>query len=138
MSTGSCFLVDDDADDREIFALALKKAKADYVCDMAKDGNDAIEMMQNCDKVPGYIFVDLNMPMVTGRECIVAFKKIPRLADVPIIVYSTSSHEKDIADLKDLGADYYLVKPTKFSVLVSALEDIFAGKAVPFLIGADI
>ena len=137
MSTGSCFLVDDDAEDREIFAMALKKAKADYVCDTAKNGKDAIELMQNCDKIPGYIFVDLNMPMISGRECVKAFNTIERLADVPIIVYTTSSNSKDIEDIKNAGADHYLVKPNSFSALVVILEQLLTKKGLPFYIDAN-
>ena len=137
MSAGSCFLVDDDADDREIFALALKKANAGYVCDMAKNGREAIEAIQNCDKVPGYIFVDLNMPLVSGRDCVTAFKNIPRLEKVPIIVYTTSSLTKDVEELKHLGATHYLVKPTRFTVLVAQLEELFTKKDMPFFIDAN-
>ncbi|MFD2600745.1 response regulator [Flavobacterium suzhouense] len=137
MSTGSCFLVDDDADDREIFAMALKKAHASYVCDMAKNGADAIKAMQESDIVPGYIFVDLNMPMISGKECVEAFKKIYRLADVPVIVYTTSSHPKDVEDIKNAGADHYLVKPNSFSALVGILEELLTKKELPFYIDAN-
>lgn len=137
MSAGSCFLVDDDEDDREIFTLALKKAQAGYVCDMAKNGKEAIEAMQKCDVVPGYIFVDLNMPLISGRECIAAFNKIERLAEVPIIAYTTSSLSKDVEDVKNLGAAHYLVKPTKFTALVSLLEDLFTKEDMPFYIDAN-
>ena len=134
MSKGFCFLIDDDADDREIFAMALKKANAGYVCTMAKNGKEAIEAMNSCDKVPGYIFVDLNMPLVSGRDCVTAFKRLNHLENVSIIVYTTSSNQKDVDDVKNLGASHYLVKPTKFSALVALLEDIFTKSSLPFFI----
>ncbi len=134
MSLRSCFLIDDDEDDREIFAMALQKANADFVCKTAKNGKEALENAAAHDFVPGYIFVDLNMPLVSGRECVVALKKMERLAQVPIIVYSTSSFERDIEDLKKLGASHYLVKPTSFNALVAALKKLFASNNLPFLI----
>jgi len=134
MSAGSCFLIDDDEDDREIFAMALKKAHAGFVCAMAKNGKEAIAHVTEGDFIPGYIFVDLNMPLVSGRECVAAFKKVERFADVPIIVYTTSSFEKDVEDLKNLGATHYLVKPTSFTTLVTLLEKIFSEKDLPFFI----
>lgn len=137
MSNGSCFLIDDDADDREIFAMALKKARAGYVCTTAKSGKEAIEALHNCDKMPGHIFIDLNMPLVSGRDCVAAIKNIGHLKNVPIIVYTTSSHEKDVSDIKNLGATHYLVKPTRFSALVALLEDLFAKKDLPFFIDAN-
>lgn len=137
MSNGSCFLIDDDADDREIFAMALKKANAGYVCTMAKNGKEAIEVLHNCDKIPGHIFIDLNMPLVSGRECVAAIKNISRLKNVPVIVYTTSSHEKDVEDIKNSGATHYLVKPTRFSALVALLVDIFTENDLPFFIDAN-
>jgi CheY-like chemotaxis protein len=134
MSLRSCFLIDDDEDDREIFELALKKAKADFVCSMAKNGKEAIAKAQVGDFVPGFIFVDLNMPLVSGREVVAAFKQIDRFANVPIIVYTTSSAEKDIADIKALGASHYMVKPPSFASLVTVLNDLFAQKELPFLL----
>ena len=134
MSDCSCFLIDDDQDDREIFALALKKANAGYVCDFAKNGREAIEAVHSCDVVPSYIFVDLNMPLISGGECVEAFKKIRRLKDVPIIVYTTSSLTKDVSEIQHLGATHYLVKPTSFSGLVTVLESILSKRPLPFFI----
>lgn len=134
MSQRSCFLIDDDEDDREIFAMALKKANADFVCSMAKNGRDALDLVANSDFVPNYIFVDLNMPLVSGRECLAGLKKVKRFAAVPIIVYTTSSHCKDIADTQNLGASHYLVKPTSIAELTRLLSTIFTTSSLPFLL----
>jgi len=134
MSQRSCFLIDDDEDDREIFAMALKKANADFVCSMAKNGRDALDIVANSDFVPNYIFIDLNMPMVSGRDCLSALKKVKRFEGVPIIVYTTSSHSTDINDTKKLGADHYLVKPTSIVVLSQLLNDVFTKNDLPFLL----
>lgn len=134
MNQRSCFLIDDDEDDREIFAMALKKANADYVCTTANNGRDALEIVANSDFIPNYVFVDLNMPMVSGRECLTALKKVKRFTDVPIIVYTTSSHSKDIEDTQSLGASHYLVKPTSIAELTRLLTDVFTKKELPFLL----
>lgn len=137
MSISSCFLIDDDEDDREIFAMALKKAHGDFVCSTAKNAKEALTHVHKNDFVPHYIFVDLNMPMISGKECVAAFKKVDRLAGVPIIVYTTSAYNKDVEDIKNLGASHYLVKPTSFSTLVALLKNIFSGKEVPFYLNAN-
>jgi len=135
MSSRFCFLIDDDEDDREIFAMALKKAKAEFVCTMARNGKEAITKAHEGDFVPSYIFVDLNMPMVSGRDVVEAFKNIDRFKNVSIIVYTTSSLEKDITELKEMGVTHYLVKPTSFSALVGILSNLFAHKEMPFFLG---
>jgi len=135
MNSRFCFLIDDDEDDREIFAMALKKAKAEFICTMAHNGKEAITKAQEGDFVPSYIFVDLNMPSVSGRDVVKAFNTIDRFKNVATIVYTTSSSEKDISELKEMGVTHYLVKPTSFSVLVDILSNLFAHKEMPFFLG---
>ena len=135
MQNCTCFLIDDDADDREIFAMALEDADRSSKCVTAKNGVDALEKLNCNDKfIPDYIFLDLNMPMLSGKECLKELKKIPRLNHVPIIIYSTSSHEKDIAETKQMGASYFLTKPSSIKVLTSILTKIIEKQDSPYLL----
>lgn len=138
MGSCSCFLIDDDEDDREIFTLALKKAEADFVCSTARNGKEAIEKALAGNFVPNYIFIDLNMPLVSGRECLRALRKIERFKNVPMIVYTTSSFSKDIREVRDLGATHYLVKPTSFSALVHILTELFNEQNLPFFLTSGV
>lgn len=137
MSIQSCFLIDDDADDREIFALALQKARGISRCTMAANGLDAVKIINESDFIPTYIFVDLNMPLMSGRDCLQAIKK-SRLASVPVIVYTTSSNRRDIEDTQQLGASHYLVKPTSVNVLSSMLTGIFNNGSLPFYLCTEV
>ncbi len=122
-----CFLVDDDVDDQEIFALALRKVDPDINCLFANDGIDALSKLQQDESfIPDYIFLDLNMPRMNGRQCLIELKKIDRLSHVPVIMYSTSSEQKDIHETKSLGATDYVAKPPSISTLTQALAHIFA------------
>lgn len=131
MSIRSCFLIDDDDDDRDIFALALENAHGISRCIMAKNGVDAVKIIEEVDFVPNYIFIDLNMPLMSGKECLLALKK-SRLAAVPIIVYTTSSNCKDVQETKELGATHYLVKPTSVAALTDILTNIFSTATLPY------
>src|ERR1700758_2081341 len=89
------FLVDDDADDREIFTMAARCIRKTE-CITAKNGEEALEFLKkNEEFVPDFIFLDLNMPKVDGKECLVEMRKIERLKQVPIYIYSTSLRDKD-------------------------------------------
>ncbi|MCD0465165.1 response regulator [Flavobacterium sp. ENC] len=124
-----CFLIDDDEDDRDIFALALTRANADSTFITATNGEDALDVLRKQpDFVPDYIFLDLNMPLMDGRACLTELRKQARLDSVPIIIFTTSSYSKDIEDTLQLGASHYLVKPTSLSELVSILTSFFEGK----------
>nr|WP_293833261.1 response regulator [uncultured Arsenicibacter sp.] len=123
----TCFLVDDDVDDQEIFALALQKVDPAITCLFANDGIDALtKLRQDESFIPHYIFLDLNMPRMNGRQCLIELKKITRLSLVPVIMYSTSSELKDIQETKALGATDYVAKPPSISILTQALAHIFA------------
>lgn len=137
MSIQSCFLIDDDDDDRDIFALALENAHGISRCIMAKNGVYAVKIINETDFVPAYIFIDLNMPLMSGKECLLALKK-SRLAAVPIIVYTTSSNCKDVEETKKMGATHYLVKPTSVTALTDILSNIFSAAALPYYLHTEV
>jgi DNA-binding NtrC family response regulator len=137
MSIQSCFLIDDDDDDRDIFALALENAHGISRCIMAKNGVDAVKIINETDFVPEYIFIDLNMPLMSGKECLLALKK-SRLAAVPIIVYTTSSNCTDVEETKKMGATHYLVKPTSVTALTDILSNIFSAAALPYYLHTEV
>lgn len=133
----ACFLIDDDEDDREIFGIALEDAAPGFECITAKNGLEAMEVLKTGNFVPSYIFVDLNMPYMSGIECLNEIRKIPALADVPVIMYTTSSHSRDIEETKAMGAAHYLIKPPSLTTLIELLSGILNKKALPFVLGGD-
>jgi len=121
----TCFLIDDDDDDQEIFSLALNNIDEAINCVMANDGIDALNKLSLDDNfTPDFIFLDLNMVRMNGRECLIQIKKIQRLQEVPIIIYSTSSEQKDISETKLLGAADYIIKPPSMTQLEKRLEQV--------------
>lgn len=134
----ACFLIDDDEDDREIFGIALEDAAPGFECITAKNGLEAMEVLNTGNFMPSHIFVDLNMPYMSGIECLQAIKKIPALLDVPIIMYTTSSHNRDIEETKALGAAHYLIKPTSLTTLTELLSGIFNKKEEPYVLGSEV
>ncbi|MCF6408098.1 response regulator [Chitinophaga filiformis] len=120
-----CFLIDDDHDDQEIFSLALNAIDEDIACITANDGVDALNKLRK-DRgfTPHFIFLDLNMVRMNGRECLKEIKKIPHLNNIPVIIYSTSTEQKDITETKLLGASDYIVKPPSISILTKRLEQV--------------
>lgn len=123
------FLIDDDEDDREIFSLALNASNPSSTYVTATNGEDALRILEDQpDFIPDFIFLDLNMPFMDGRSCLKELKKIPKLRDVPIIMFTTSSYTKDIEDTLKLGASHYLIKPTSLNSLVAILISFFEGK----------
>lgn len=75
---------------------------------------------------PDAIFLDLNMPRMGGKQCLTELKLIPLLRDIPVIMYSTSSDEREMADIIQMGAAHFLVKGSSFKVLRQELTVILA------------
>lgn len=130
-----CFLIDDDEDDRDIFTIALENADDTYECVAAKNGVDALNKI-NADSnfKPEFIFIDLNMPYMSGKECLESIKKNSRFTATPVIMYTTSSFGKDVEETRQLGASHFLVKPPGVNSLTKLLSDILNRKKMPFLL----
>jgi CheY-like chemotaxis protein len=104
-------IIDDDQDDRLFFQNAVKEIDRAHECIVAQHGEDALALLQTAASLPHFIFLDLNMHLMHGKEVLVELKKNDKLKYIPVIIYSTSTYQKDIDTTKALGAAYYLVKP---------------------------
>ena len=109
-------IVDDDADDRFFFRSAIRKNNPLYNCIESENGADALKLLREAKQLPDFIFLDLNMPKMDGRECLKELKKDENLKKIPVIIYSTSCYKVDVDITKEFGADYFLTK----------LDDIYA------------
>ena len=70
------------------------------------------------------IFVDVNMPSITGWDVLQKLKADDRTREIPVVMYSTSSHVRDIDKSAKMGADYFLVKPSIYTTLKNQLRRI--------------
>ncbi|MEO7175367.1 MAG: response regulator [Saprospiraceae bacterium] len=103
-------IVDDDKDDRGFFCSAIRKNNPSYEIVEAENGADALKQLRKAKQLPDFIFLDLNMPKMGGRECLKELKNDEKLKNIPVIIYSTSEYKVDIKVSKELGADYFLTK----------------------------
>ncbi|WP_394990415.1 response regulator [Emticicia sp.] len=118
-------LADDDEDDRNFFVDAIKELKINTIVNVVKDGQELINHLNHADNfLPHVVFLDLNMPFKTGIDCLNEIKRIDRLKDIAIAIYSTSSSEKDIEETFVRGANVYIKKPNSFSSLKKVLSQV--------------
>jgi CheY-like chemotaxis protein len=109
--------VDDDKEDQEVFRDAIQKIDKSIELIFANDGEQAIKLLSNTDKLPSCIFMDLNMPLMGGKECLKIIKANPRLKDIDVVIFSTGA-EGSKQELKKLGAKHVIAKPANFNELV--------------------
>ena len=105
-------LVEDDEDDRNLFIEATKEVDSAISCFSASDGMEALAYLRDDhNDVPDFIFLDLRLPGLSGEECLIEIKREPRMADVPVIVYTTSRDVRESVRLKQMGAAHFASKP---------------------------
>lgn len=119
------FYADDDLEDCELFTEALKQIDPQVKSIIAKDGREALAYLSNTTDLPDYIFLDINMPLVDGKKCLMEIKKSNKLQSIPVIMYSTTSDTSEIREYYKLGAHDFLIKPNNFNTLCDSLESIF-------------
>lgn len=124
-------LVEDDADDQLFFTDALEMIDNGISCHIANNGNEALEVIEQLN--PEMIFMDLNMPILNGFECLRQIRKEERFQAVPIVIFTTSRNTHDIEKAKSLGADLFFTKPSNFRILSDKLREIVTNlRALPF------
>ena len=118
--------IDDDPDDVEIFLEALHVIDPKIICNIAHDGIQGLQILRELVVPPDYIFVDINMPRMTGKEFLYEIKKSNHLKSIPVIMFSTTSSPLEIKQYFKVGAYAFIVKPYNFGKLCEALKSVFA------------
>lgn len=118
-------IADDDADDVMLFCEALHQIATAMKCYHVENGNELFQFLSDSGaRSPEVIFLDINMPVMNGWECLTRLKGTSDYRSIPIIIYSTSSAKRDIDLAYQLGASLFLTKPEEYRELCSILEII--------------
>jgi CheY-like chemotaxis protein len=120
-----CVLIDNDEDDREVFELALREAEPNLAFRGFENGPAAIAWLDTCPPSwPKYIFIDMNMPMMTGPECFAVLRTRPALEGIPTYIYSTAVDPRTSEELHRNGITAFLEKPSSYGALTRLLASI--------------
>jgi CheY-like chemotaxis protein len=126
-------LADDDADDGSIFCEAVMNVSNEMQCRTVENGRNLIELLSsNKGYLPEVIFLDINMPIMNGWDCLTQLKGDSRFNDIPTIIYSTSSLRKDIERAYRLGADLFITKPEDFDELCEIVKIVASNSTSSF------
>ncbi|MGJ8736924.1 response regulator [Zobellia laminariae] len=118
-------LADDDEDDRMLFSEAIDEIGIRTKLSLFKHGQELMDYLTLPNIVlPNLIFLDLNMPIKNGMQCLKEIRQNPDLKDLCIAIYSTSSSEKDVEETFLNGANIYLNKPNNFVKLQASVERV--------------
>lgn len=126
----TAFLIDDDQDDQEFFALAVSRLKIPVKCEFANDCKEALEMLSWESFKPDFIFLDINMPLINGIECLREIRKINRFKQIPVYMHSTSIDDNTINDCIKLGANGVIKKAYTIQEIKQKLEEVIFQQVV--------
>ncbi len=124
MQYKNILLIDDDDEDQEIFITAVRQLSYTVTCNCFNDASEALQKLATKEISPDVIFLDLNMPVMNGQQFLVKIKKNEKLVNIPIIIFTTSSHPGTIQSMKELGAYDFITKPGTFDGLIDILEPL--------------
>ncbi len=125
-------IVEDSNEDFEVFRRYIKRLAIKIPLLRCENGEDALAFLfrtgsytdQACNPLPSIIVLDLNLPLIDGREVLRRIKQDNHLKLIPVVVFTTSNNPRDIEDCYQNGADRYIVKPIDFEQLKKDVESI--------------
>lgn len=118
-------LADDDQDDRDFFSDAFAELKMQTKVSLFNDGQQLMDYLNHPNSIlPQILFLDLNMPIKSGMECLKEIKQNSQFKDIAVAIYSTSASDEDIEDTFVKGANIYIKKPSSFDTLKKILSEI--------------
>jgi CheY-like chemotaxis protein len=110
-------LADDDTDDCLFFKDAIGELIPSSNFTAVHNGEQLMQLLTNkTNKLPDVLFLDLNMPRKNGFECLSEIKQNTALKALPVVVFSTSFEQEVVNRLYDNGAQYFIRKPSEFSL----------------------
>jgi len=120
-------LADDDRDDHYLFTEFIRRAGLPIHVSAVMNGPELLTFLaKNVDNLPDVLFLDINMPLKNGIECLKEIRKDARFNTLPIIMFSTSDYKKDVEETFKHGANLYINKGLFFSNAVKTLKEVLS------------
>ncbi len=128
-STPTVIIVDDDSEDVALLRRAFRKSELNYTIVHHCNGEELIDALENKDRDqslwPNLILLDLNMPVLDGRQTLAQLKADPRFCKIPVLVLSSTSDNREVDSTYALGANSFISKSSSLLSIertVNAIE----------------
>ena len=124
--TRTVLCVDDDADDREIVGSVINEIDPTFKVVHAENGFEAHSYLNNVKKTgdfPCLIILDINMPVMDGKETLVELRKDDVLKKIPVAMFSTSTSQADKVFFSTYGVEL-VKKPTDLTTIAKEVSKL--------------
>jgi CheY-like chemotaxis protein len=122
-------LVEDNEDDVELTLEAFKESKITMRVHVVENGIKAMKFLRRQEGYedkprPDLVLLDLNLPIMDGREVLKEIREDPELTDLPVVVLTTSQSDEDITQVYKMHANCYVTKPVDFAQFTKVINQI--------------
>jgi len=126
MNAHPIILVDDDEDDRYIFQEGFVQAGCKNKFIQFEAGNKFLDYLRlvSREDYPSLVLLDLNMPVLDGREVLRSIKQSTIWNQIPVVVFTTSILDNDRKTCYELGANCFISKPSGYQDVLEVTKSI--------------
>ncbi len=132
MSAPYILLVEDNRDDEELALVTLGRISLGHEIVVVRDGADAVDFLwcngphvsRDPTSMPVVVLLDLKLPKVDGLSVLKHLRSDERTRRVPVVMWTSSGQESDVAASYKLGANSYIRKPVEFGAFVEAISSV--------------
>lgn len=127
-------MVEDNPDDQELARVALRRIEREVSTEFQHDGRAALDRLVELAapasgakaELPDVVLLDLNTPRLDGVSMLRELRQHPMLGDLPVVVFTTSTAERDVRAAHEAGCNAFLVKPYSMGDLTRVLDGVIA------------
>ena len=124
--TKTAVLIDDDQDDLDIMKEAIRDVDESMVLISFQNPEEALRVLtKELILLPNFIFIDINMPLLSGDKILNKLRSIREFDNVTITILSTSMSPTDSQKYKGYGANFTFQKPSAYKSYYKILQTIF-------------
>ena len=105
---------------------AISSLGLNHTINVANNGEEALEILEDNQQWPDLILLDLNMPRISGIEFLMILKNNDDLKHIPTVILTTSDNQKDIEECYRIGVSGYIVKPLKYYDYVDKIQTVLS------------
>ena len=132
MTRAPILLVEDNDDDAELMMRALGEAKIVDPLVRVVDGVDALDYLfarnayaqRDAAELPRVVFLDLKLPRLDGLDVLKAIRDAEATRALPVVMLTSSDHQRDRAEAYRLGVNSYVLKPVDYDRFVAAARQL--------------
>jgi two-component system response regulator len=121
-------VAEDDIDDKCMLQMIFEDSGKSNLLEFVNNGLELINFLDHISQhedtlvYPHFILLDLNMPKMDGRQTLKELKDHHTYKKIPVIIFSTTKNEAEIARCYELGANSYIVKPHNYKDLLQIMD----------------